>query len=294
MQIDFQVNDEFNGKQIYHILKGPLKLSSKLIAKLKSNQGILLNGKPMRTIDPVKTGDIVSALIGFEEESFIQPEDIPIDIIFEDDYFLAVNKKPHMPVHPSIGHQNGTLAQAVLWHYHKQGLFTKIRPINRLDRDTSGITLFAKNPHVQELIIQRMKKNEVYKEYLGIVHGTFEPLSGTVNLPIARKEGSILERTIDPKGDISITHYETLETYEDLSLVKFVLETGRTHQIRVHAKAMGHPLLGDWLYSDIPTSSIDRQALHAYKLSFEHPLSGKTINLSTQLPEDMKRVLDNL
>lgn len=291
MDMHFEVTEEFSGKKVYQALKGPMKLSSRLITQLKSNQGILLNGNPIRTIDPIKTGDIISAKIGFDEESYIQPEEIPITVLYEDDCFLAVDKGPHLPVHPSMGHKTGTLAQAVLWHYQKQGLITKVRPINRLDRDTSGITLFAKNAHVQEQLIKQMKDNRVYKAYLGIVHGHFNPPSGTINLPIARKEGSLLERTVDPSGDKSVTHYQTLETLHELSLVQFVLETGRTHQIRVHSKALGHPILGDWLYSEIPTGLIDRQALHSSQLCFDHPFSGSRIEINAPLPEDMKRVL---
>lgn len=291
MLIHFKVTNDYDGKELYHILRGPMELSGRLITKLKRQQGILINGQPSRTIDRVKTGDLVSAHIDFQEESYITPEEIPLNIIYEDDCLLAVNKCPNMPVHPSAGHQSGTLAQGILWHYRKQGLATKVRPVNRLDRDTSGITLFAKNAHIQEQLITQMKENRVHKAYLGIVHGAFSPPSGTICLPIARKEGSIMERIIDPNGDESVTHYKTLEVHEGFSLVEFILETGRTHQIRVHAKALNHPLLGDWLYSDIPTQLIDRQALHAYQLAFDHPLSGERINLSAPIPEDMKRVL---
>jgi len=292
MRIDFQVTEEFDQKKVYNILRGPMKLSDSLIKKLKKSDGILLNGSSVRTIDMVKTGDILSVIISDSEETSITPENIPISIIYEDDCFIAVDKPPHMVVHPSAGHQTGTLAQGVLWYFHKQGLYTKIRPINRLDRDTSGIVLIAKNAYVQDQLAKQMQKNQVFKAYLGIVHGIFEPASGTIRLPIARKEGSTMERIIDSSGYDSITHYETIKTYTDISLVKFILETGRTHQIRIHSKAMGHPLIGDWLYSGIPTNLIDRQALHSHQLSFDHPITGKRIELVSDLPEDMKKVLE--
>lgn len=292
MRLDYLVTEEFNGLKVYNILRGPMKVSGTMIKRLKKSGGILLNNAPVRTIDGVKTGDILTVIIDNNEGATITPENNPISVLYEDESFIAVDKPANMAVHPSAGHQTGTLAQAVLWYLIEQGLQTKIRPINRLDRDTSGITLFAKNAYIQDQLARQMKDNRVYKAYLGIVHGVFSPEKGTIRLPIARKEGSIMERVIDSSGYDSITHYETIKVHNDLSLVKFVLETGRTHQIRVHSKAMGHPLLGDGLYSDIETNLIGRQALHSHQLSFDHPITGKRIELVSPLPEDMKRVLE--
>lgn len=292
MRLDYLVTEEFNGLKVYNILRGPMKVSGTMIKRLKKSGGILLNDAPVRTIDGVKSGDILTVIIDNNEGATIIPENNPISVLYEDESFIAVDKPANMAVHPSAGHQTGTLAQAVLWYLIEQGLQTKIRPINRLDRDTSGITLFAKNAYIQDQLARQMKDNRVYKAYLGIVHGVFSPEKGTIRLPIARKEGSIMERVIDSSGYDSITHYETIKVHNDLSLVKFVLETGRTHQIRVHSKAMGHPLLGDGLYSDIVTNLIGRQALHSHQLSFDHPITGKRIELVSPLPEDMKRVLE--
>lgn len=292
MRLDYLITEEFNGLKVYNILRGPMKVSGTMIKRLKKSGGILLNDAPVRTIDGVKSGDILTVIIDNNEGATIIPENNPISVLYEDESFIAVDKPANMAVHPSAGHQTGTLAQAVLWYLIEQGLQTKIRPINRLDRDTSGITLFAKNAYIQDQLARQMKDNRVYKAYLGIVHGVFSPEKGTIRLPIARKEGSIMERVIDSSGYDSITHYETIKVHNDLSLVKFVLETGRTHQIRVHSKAMGHPLLGDGLYSDIVTNLIGRQALHSHQLSFDHPITGKRIELVSPLPEDMKRVLE--
>lgn len=292
MRLDYLITEEFNGLKVYNILRGPMKVSGTMIKRLKKSGGILLNDAPVRTIDGVKSGDILTVIIDNNEGATIIPENNPISVLYEDESFIAVDKPANMAVHPSAGHQTGTLAQAVLWYLIEQGLQTKIRPINRLDRDTSGITLFAKNAYIQDQLARQMKDNRVYKAYLGIVHGVFSPEKGTIRLPIARKEGSIMERVIDSSGFDSITHYETIKVHNDLSLVKFVLETGRTHQIRVHSKAMGHPLLGDGLYSDIETNLIGRQALHSHQLSFDHPITGKRIELVSPLPEDMKRVLE--
>lgn len=293
MRIDFTATEQDERKKVLHILKGEMKLSTRLIKQLKKHNGILLNGQPIRTIDPVHTGDIVSVIIEYSEDNYIQPEESELSIIYEDQCFLAVNKKAGIPVHPTAGHNTGTLAHMVLSHLIKQGLSIKIRPINRLDKDTSGIVLFAKNSHMQDRIINQMKNNSVFKVYLGIVHGVYEPNEGIINLPIARKEGSTIERIVDIAGAQSITRYKTLEVKNDLSLVQFILETGRTHQIRVHTRAMGHPLLGDWLYSDIQTDLISRQALHSTTLAFDHPITGERIILNAPIPEDMRKVLRN-
>jgi len=291
MRINFEIAEEFSGKKVLHILQNEIKLSGRLIKKLKASGGILLNGKPVRTVDYVQKGDILSVIIDFKEEADIEPENADFSILYEDDCILAINKEPGIPVHPSAGHLTGTLANRVLAHFIKQGLSIKVRPINRLDKDTSGIVLFAKNAHIQEQIINQMKENRVFKSYLGIVHGVFDPPDGIINLPIARKSGSIMERIIDPAGAPSITEYKTLEIHKDLSLVEFILRTGRTHQIRVHCRAMGHPLLGDWLYSDIRTGLIGRQALHSHTFAFDHPLNGQRIELLAPLPKDMEKAL---
>lgn len=291
MRIDFEVNEQYDGKKVLHVLKGQMKLSSRLIKKLKKHDGIFLNDRLTRTIDTIHNGDTVSVVIEYNEEIHFQPEEADISIIYEDQYFLAVNKNAGIPVHPTARHNTGTLAQMVLSHFIKQGLSIKTRPINRLDKDTSGVVLFAKNAHMQDRIISQMKENSVLKVYVGIVHGVFEPFEGVINLPIARKDTSIIERVVDPSGASAVTRYKTLEVHNGLSLVQFILETGRTHQIRVHTRAMGHPLLGDWLYSDIKTDLIDRQALHSTTLAFNHPITSERIILNAPIPEDMRKVL---
>lgn len=291
MRIDYTINEQYNGKTVLSVLKGQMKLSGRLITKLKTSNGILLNHEHIRTIDPVHIGDVISVILDFVEETNVIPEHHPLSIIYEDDCFLAVDKMPNTAVHPTAGYVSGTLANFVMAHFIKQGLNIKIRPINRLDRDTTGIVLFAKNPHVQEQIIRQMKNNKVLRCYLAVVHGTFEPKEGLIDLPIDRKEGSTIERVVDASGENALTRYKTLNTAHDMSLVQFILETGRTHQIRVHASTKGHPIIGDWLYSTTPTDLINRQALHAHILAFDHPITNKRITLEAPIPEDVKRVL---
>lgn len=291
MRIDYCVTGQYDGKTVLHVLKGQMKLSSRLIKKLKKHGGIFLNGSLAKTRDTTHEGDIVSAVIEYNEDTNVLPEESDISVIYEDQCFLAVNKPAGIPVHPSAGHQTGTLAQMVIAYLNKQGLSVKARPVNRLDKDTSGIILFAKNSHVQDRLIAQMKMDRVTKIYLGIVHGIYEPSEGIIDLPIARKDNSTIERIIDENGTPSVTRYKTLEVRKDLSLVQFILETGRTHQIRVHTRAMGHPLLGDWLYSDIRTDLIGRQALHSTTFAFDHPITSERIILNTSIPDDMRRVL---
>lgn len=166
----------------------------------------------------------------------------------------------------------------------------KIRPINRLDRDTTGIVIFAKNEYIQECFVKQMKLGKFYKEYVAILEGVLDKSKGTIDAPIGRKDGSIIERCIDKNGAKSVTHYEVISSKDNLSLVKFVLETGRTHQIRVHSKYIGHSILGDTLYGN-ETNLISRQALHAHKTAFIHPITKKQIELTSPMPKDMMEIL---
>ena len=169
------------------------------------------------------------------------------------------------------------------------GLNKKIRPINRLDRDTTGIVLFAKNEYIQECLIKQMTNNSFYKEYIAILDGILKEQKGTINAPIARKTGSIIERCIDGNGTKAISHYEVIDIKNNLSLVKFILETGRTHQIRLHSKYIGHQIIGDTLYGH-ESELISRQALHCHKISFVHPVTKNQIEFVAPMPEDMKEI----
>ncbi len=172
---------------------------------------------------------------------------------------------------------------------NQYGLHRKIRPVNRLDRDTTGIVIFAKNEYIQECLIKQMQLKALYKEYIAILEGTLDKNKGTIDAPISRKSGSIIERCIDKHGAKAISHYEVIESKNNLSLVKFILETGRTHQIRLHSKYIGHPIIGDTLYGH-KSELISRQALHCNKISFTHPISKKKLELTSPIPNDMKLI----
>lgn len=279
-------NDNFNN--VFQVLKDYFQLSDRLITKLKKNKKIYLNDKETFSRQPICNGDIVSFVLDFDEDnSNIVPNNIPLDILYEDDYMLILNKPAGIAIHPSILHYNNSLSNGVKFYFDKLGLKKKIRIVNRLDKNTSGIVVFAKNEYIQECFIRQMKTGEFKKEYLTIVEGLLENTSGTLDFPIARKEGSIIERCVSPDGDLSITHFDVIKTFNNLSLVHIVLETGRTHQIRVHFSHIKHPVLGDTLYGNA-SDLIDRQALHSYKLTFTHPITKNKMTITAPLPNDMQ------
>ena len=263
-------------------------MSARLITKLKQSNNIFFNEEITYTKKLVCANDVVSVLIDFvEDNSNIVATNIPLDIIYEDEYLLAINKLANMPVHPSMLHYEETLSNAVKYYFDTLNLKRKIRIVNRLDKDTSGIVIFAKNEYIQECLIKQMKTKELKKEYLAVVTGYLQKKSDTLCFPISRKEGSIIERTVNPNGDIAITHYNILKEQNNLSLVHVFLETGRTHQIRVHFSHINHPILGDTLYGT-PSPLINRQALHSYKITLLHPISKQILTLEAPIPNDMK------
>ncbi|MCX7842779.1 MAG: RluA family pseudouridine synthase [Clostridia bacterium] len=295
MNLKYLVDEASSGKNVKQILKSKLNLSERLVKRLKYSGKVFCNGNSVYVNKVVSEGDLIEVAIDFVEDSYeVVPENIHIDILYEDDSLIAVDKKQGMVVHPTCSHQSGTIANALMHHLRKNGVQLKIRPVSRLDRDTSGVIIFAKNQYIQQSLINQMSDKSFVKEYIGIVHGEVRPAKDTINLPIARKPGSIMLRHVSPDGAPSVTHYETLERLENATLLKFKLETGRTHQIRVHCKEIGHPLLGDTLYSDFHTDLISRQALHSVKSKFTHPITGKPLEIVSPIPSDICFALEIL
>ena len=294
MNLEFKViNNQF--KTVKNVLKSNFDLSNRLITKLKKNNKILLNNNITHINQELKIGDIIKVNFDFEEVSDnIVSVKMDLNIIYEDEYLLIINKTYGMPVHPSMLHYNNSLSNGVKNYFESNNINKKIRAVNRLDKDTSGIVIFAKNEYIQECLIREMKTKDFKKYYIAILEGNLENQKGTINAPISRKKDSIIEREINPKGSYAITHYKVIKNYNynmfKLALVEFELETGRTHQIRVHSKSINHPILGDSLYGSASTL-ISRQALHAYKVSFIHPVTKKVLNLNAELPDDMKRII---
>ena len=203
---------------------------------------------------------------------------------------LILNKPASIAVHPSLLHFDNTLSNGVKYYFNSIGLKKKIRIVNRLDKDTSGIVIFAKNEYVQENLIQQMKSNTFKKYYIAIVEGLLEKNMFTINAPISRKEGSIIERCVNKNGAISITQYHVIKKYSNYSLVYINLLTGRTHQIRVHMSYIKHPILGDTLYGN-SSNLINRQALHACKVNFIHPITNLPITIESNISEDIKNLI---
>ena len=255
---------------------------------LKQHPGsVRLNGEEALFYFPLKNGDLLE--ISLEEEhpsENIVPVDLPIHIIYEDEDLMVIDKPADMPVHPSIGNYENTLANAAAWYFHRQDIPFVFRCINRLDRDTTGLLILAKHMLSGAILSDQMKKRAIHRTYLAITEGKTDP-AGTIDSPIGRTDQSLILRQVDHEnGDSACTHYlqkcwhpktfypETLPVPQDgLSLVQLQLETGRTHQIRVHMTSIGHPLIGDTLYNP-ETALMNRQALHSYRLAFTHPVTG--------------------
>lgn len=293
MKLEYKVNEQTKYTNIRQVLINEFNLSDRLILRLKRVNQIYLNDTPTHIHHELGINDIVLVDLSFEEEcKNIVPTKIDLDILYEDDGLLIVNKAPNTPVHPSLNHYKDSLSNGVKYYFDSVGLKRKIRPINRLDKDTSGIVLFAKNEYIQECLVKQMKTNKFVKEYLALVDGIIITPSQTVIAPIARKNDSIIERCISHNGDYAETIIELVNTYNNYSLVKCTLKTGRTHQIRVHTKHIGHPILGDTLYGS-SSNLINRQALHAYKVKFIHPVTKKPIQIECDLPQDMLTLINN-
>ncbi len=288
----YNISSDFDGKTVKDFLRHN-KISTAMITRLKkSDKGIVLNGQRVFVTEKLSEGDILELLTesGEEYSEFIYPTEGQLDIIFEDEDFLAVNKPPYLPVHPSKGHPYDSLANIVVYYYKQKNENFTFRCVNRLDKDTSGVTLIAKNAYSHELMRRLSTENLIDKTYFAIVHGKPEPSFGTIDLPIYRPEEATIKRVVDGRGKNAVTEYETVKSNENLSLMKIKLLTGRTHQIRVHFSHIGHPLAGDFLYGDENDGIIGRQALHCGEISFKHPVTGKQINLTAELPEDMKNI----
>lgn len=286
--------DKEENLDIKGIMRQHFKFSSRLRNKIKREKLIRLNGQQMPNWIKPEPGDIVSVKLP-EEKSEFEAENIPLDIAFEDDDLLIINKQPYIVVHPTKGHPTGTLTNAIMYHMHETEQAFKIRFMNRLDRDTSGLVAIAKNPHCQSSFMKQGQAGLIEKHYIAIVRGIMESDNGTIDLPLGRPYDDSVKRSVMEDGAPSITHYKVLERFQSgFTMLELQLETGRTHQIRVHLSHIGYPIVSDHLYGIEEHDLIGRQALHAKKLSMIHPVTGNRLSLDTELPEDIKQLLKKI
>ena len=286
--LQYRITESDTYSNIHELLKAH-GYSSTVIRHLKETEnGIQRNGVWARVYEPLCSGDTVTILLTEEVSSEnIVSTPLPLDIVYEDEDLLVINKPAGMPIHPTQGNYDNTLANACAYYFQQKGEPFTYRCINRLDRDTTGLLILARHAYSASLLSSMVAKREIHREYLALATGLV-PDSGVIEAPIARVDGSTIEREVNfETGEFARTHYRRLEYKNGYSLVSLKLDTGRTHQIRVHMKYIGHPLPGDFLYNP-DYSVIRRQALHSYRLTFTHPITGKELQFTAPLPDDMK------
>lgn len=285
--IKLSVDETTSEKTIKTLLRNHLGISAAIVTKLKKYpDGILVNGVHQNVNYIVKNGDELCINIRDNASRNIEPVDIPIDIIFEDEEIIVVNKPRNMPTHPSQNHHGDTLANGVMYYY-KNTSFT-FRPITRLDRDTSGVVLIAKNQLCASNLSEQMQNFKIQKQYIAVCHGIFEDKSGVIDAPIARVDGSGILREVSDSGKHAVTEYQVIDEKNGLTLVKLFPKTGRTHQLRVHLSHIGHPIYGDDLYGSPIKNGCT--LLHCEKISFIHPKTNEKTEIVAPIPKDIKNI----
>jgi 23S rRNA pseudouridine1911/1915/1917 synthase len=286
---------DWDGKTIEQIAKVHIGLPKRLLHELRIEKGILLNGHAVPWHTVVKKMERLFIHCFQHDEYGVIPENLGINVLYEDDHLLVANKPIMMDTHPNEKGQTGTLANGIAYHWQLLGTQTKVRHIHRLDRDTSGAILFAKHPLASALLNQSLEKREIKRTYVAFVHGVIKKKKGRIDEAIGRDRHHPTRRRVSPTGQKAITHYEVVNAYPrlDITKVKLQLDTGRTHQIRVHMSTIGHPLIGDLLYGG-KHSLIHHQALHAASLSFQHPITKEEVMVDAPLPSDIQQLEQKL
>ncbi len=285
-RLDITIPPEWADKSVKEVLKLSGVSHRQLVCMKKKPDGVLLNGRAVYVIAKVGEGDLLSVSVDDAPDAMtVMTSEGEINAVFEDEWLIVIDKPAGVPVHPAKGHPTDTLAN--FYAASRGGVF---RPVNRLDRGTSGLMVAAKNAFIHSNLARQLHTDDFRREYLAVVHGAPVPLSGCVDAPIGRCEGATIRRQVDILGDRAVTNYETLSSNGELSLVRLVLETGRTHQIRVHMSHIGCPLAGDFLYGK-EEELIGRTALHSEKIHFIHPVTGHAMDFSSPLPPDMTAIV---
>ena len=293
--LEKKVTNIEEGTKIREYLKSELGLSTRLIRSASINKKIFVNDQVVKMNRVLTSGEIIKIDLEKDESQDIAPEKMDIDVVYEDSDVIVVNKRPGMVVHPTKSYQSGTLANGLIYYFREKGENCIVRLVSRLDMDTSGLIIIAKNQFSHMALARDMRKDTFQKSYLATVHGNMSEAMGTIHLPIYRPSDDSIKRVVDERGQDSITHFKVMERFKTGDLVKLTLETGRTHQIRVHLTHLGHPLYGDILYGiEDDKEYIARQALHAYRLKFPHPRTGEIIELEAGLPDDIMELIEKI
>ena len=276
------------------VLTAELGISRSIVQSWLKADLVKVNGEFVKSNYKAQNGDLVTILKKEEEVVTIQPENIPLDIVYEDDVLIVVNKPSGMVVHPSKGHYSGTLVNALLYHSNSLSDSTSeeiYRPglVHRIDKDTSGLLVIAKNNDVHQKLAQQIAENKMNREYIAIVDGHFAHETGVIDAPLTRHQTNRLKRVVEKGGKHAVTHFEVLDSFADYSLVSCRLETGRTHQIRAHMEFIKHPIVNDPLYHPKGKKATEfGQYLHARTLSFTHPISGEALNFQVDPPKEFE------
>lgn len=290
--IDYIIDEDSAGLRVEQFLRRKRYSGQNLSEIKRMPKSILVNGVHYYMRQELSTGDHLQVRICETQNSEkIPPTKLPLNIIYEDEDLLVLNKPAGMPIHPSLNNYTNSIANALAYYFQSQGKPFIFRCCNRLDRDTSGLTIVSKHLVSGSILSDMTKYREVHREYLAIARGSVTPSEGTIQAPLGRKEGTIIERTVDwEHGEDAVTHYKVVKEANGHSLVSLRLETGRTHQIRIHMKYLGYPLIGDYLYNP-DMEYMTRQALHSHHMEFTHPITGEHMSFTAPLPEDMARVM---
>ncbi|HBF3473381.1 TPA: RluA family pseudouridine synthase [Clostridioides difficile] len=275
------------------VLLDKLNFSVRSLSKMKREKSVLVNGVYKKPSLKVYSGDLIEVKIDEEKANF-EPQDLNLQIIYDDFDIIMVNKPPFMVVHPTKSHYDKTIANSISYYIDNQKENVKIRFVNRLDMNTSGLVIVAKNAYAHHTLSTAMSENKVEKKYITVVDGIIKENEGTIDEPIYRPTEDSIKRIIDERGQSSVTHYKVIERLENATVLEVSLETGRTHQIRVHMAHIGHGIIGDELYGYVDEELINRQALHAYKLEFEQPRTKEKLKFKADIPEDMKELISKL
>lgn len=291
------VTDEFAEQRADKYISDNTELSRSFAEELLENGNCLVNGSKCKKNYRIKVGDVIEITLPDMEEPEILPENIPLDIVYEDSDLLVVNKPKGMVVHPAAGHYSGTLVNALMYHCKDSlsGINGVIRPgiVHRIDKDTSGLLIVAKNDTAHNGLAEQIKVHSFTRRYEAVVLGGIKE-NGTVNAPIARHKTDRKKMAVSPDGREAITHYEVIENYGKYTHLRLILETGRTHQIRVHMAYIGHPVAGDPVYGDGKPKWLEGQCLHAREIGFIHPITGKELFFTSPLPEYFEKMLKNI